>query len=64
MTKEELELLLTNTSLRPAPDERAILFAMLTVAVIFTILGIVGGWLIGWTMCLMAHKEFRSEAKK
>lgn len=56
MTKEEIDQLIMQTSLRPAPDERAVLLAMLTTGVIFAIFGIIIGWLIGWTMCLMAHR--------
>lgn len=57
MTTEEFELLLAETSLRPAPTEAAVAFAIFTAAVIFTIFGIIIGWLIGWSMCLMAYRR-------
>lgn len=60
MTPDEVELWLVEVSLRPAPTDAAIVLAMFVVAIIFSIFG----WVIGWTMCLMAHKEFRSGAKR
>lgn len=56
MTKEEIDLLITQTSLRPAPSEAAVIFAMLTVGVIFAILGIVLGLVFGFVLGMRSVK--------